>query len=155
MQESVAARQRALEGHHPSWVARTLDQALAAAARKWPGRDFVVTDDETFSYHRLDQWVTRLAHGLRDAGVGAGDHVALVMANYPEFIALKFAIARAGATAIPVNFLNRRDELAYVLEQSDACCLVTMDSFRNLDYLDMLDQLAPGWERAGGGARFP
>jgi fatty-acyl-CoA synthase len=155
MQESVAARQRALESRHPSWVARTLDQALAEAARKWPDRDFVVTEEETFSYHRLDQWVTRVAHGLRDAGLGVGDHVALVMANYPEFIALKFAIARAGATAIPVNFLNRRDELAYVLEQSDARCLVTMDSFRNLDYLDMLDDLAPGWERAGGGARFP
>jgi fatty-acyl-CoA synthase len=42
-----------------------------------------------------------------------------------------------------------------VLEQSDARCLVTMDRFRNLDYLDMLDQLAPGWQRAGGGARFP
>src|SRR5690606_12780453 len=97
----------------------------------------------------------RLAQGLHRAGIRPGDHVALVMANYPEFIALKFAISRAGATAVPINFLNRRDELSYVLEQSDARCLVTMDSFRNLDYLDMLDQLAPGWERAGGGARFP
>jgi len=154
-QESVVARQQALESRHPVWMARTLDQTLTRVARDWPERDFVVTDGVSLSYREVDAWVTRLAHGLQRAGVRPGDHVALVMANYPEFIALKFAISRAGATAIPINFLNRRDELAYVLEQSDARCLVTMDSFRNLDYLDMLDQLAPGWERAGGGARFP
>ncbi len=154
-QESVGQRQQALESRHPVWRPRTLDQLLADVAREWPERDLVITDARTYSYRDMDEWATRLAHGLRQAGVRRGDHVALVMANYPEFVALKFAISRAGATAVPINFLNRRDELAYVLEQSDARCLVTMDSFRNLDYLDMLDQLAPGWERAGGGARFP
>jgi fatty-acyl-CoA synthase len=153
--ESVAARQQALESRYPAWVGHTLDQKLAEIARRWPERDFVVTDHVSFSYREVDEWATRLAHGLQRAGVRPGDHVALVMANYPEFVALKFAISRVGATAIPINFLNRRDELAYVLEQSDTRCLVTMDSFRNLDYLEMLDELAPGWEREGGGARFP
>lgn len=155
MQESVAARQQALESRYPAWVPRTLDQLLSDVSHTWSDRDFVVTDRVTLTYRQVDQWVTRLANGLISAGMGPGDHVALVMANYPEFVALKFAISRIGATAVPVNFLNRRDELAYVLEQSNARCLVTMDSFRNLDYLDMLDQLAPGWERQGGGPRFP
>jgi fatty-acyl-CoA synthase len=57
--------------------------------------------------------------------------------------------------AVPINFLNRRDELAYVLRQSNATLLVTMDRFRDLDYLAMLDELAPGWERHGGGDQFP
>ena len=69
---------------------------------------------------------------------------ALVLANHPEFVALKFAISRAGAVCIPINFLNRRDELGYVLRQSGAVLLVTMDRFRDLDYLGMLDELAPG-----------
>ena len=155
MRKSVVERQQALESRHPAWVARTLDQALDEVARTWPDREFIVTDHVSFSYREVDQWATRLAYGLQHAGIRPGDHVALIMANYPEFVALKFAISRVGATAVPINFLNRRDELAYVLEQSDARCLVTMDSFRNLDYLEMLDQLAPGWERAGGGARFP
>jgi fatty-acyl-CoA synthase len=87
--------------------------------------------------------------------VRAGEHVALVMANYPAFAALKFAVAALGAVAVPVNILNRRDELGYVLRQSRAVVLVTMDRFRDLDYLQMLDQLAPGWETSGGGAAFP
>jgi hypothetical protein len=57
--------------------------------------------------------------------------------------------------AVPINFLLRRDELAYVLAQSDAAVLVTMDRFRDLDYLSFLDQLAPGWESAGGPRRAP
>ena len=89
------------------------------------------------------------------AGVRPGDHVGLLMANYPEFVAAKFAISRAGAVAVPVNFLNRRDELGYVLHQSDAVMLLTMDRFRGLDYLQFLDELAPGWESRGGDEAFP
>ena len=67
-----------------------------------------------------------------------------MLANYPEFVAIKFAIARIGAVMVPVNFLNRRDELAYVLRQSEASVLVTMDRFRGIDYVGALDELSPG-----------
>jgi len=34
--------------------------------------------------------------------VKAGDHVAVILANYPEYVAVKYAIARAGAVAVHV-----------------------------------------------------
>ena len=140
-----ADRQAALEQAKPAWNPLTLDQALSLAASEWPDNEFVVSERGCFSYRALDQWVTELAVGLVSKGVRKGDHVALLMANYPEFVALKFAIARAGAVAVPINFMNRRDELKYVLEQSDAVCLITMDRFRDLNYLDMLDDISPEW----------
>jgi len=140
-----ADRQAALEQAKPAWNPLTLDQALSLAASEWPDNEFVVSERGCFSYRALDQWVTELAVGLVSKGVRKGDHVALLMANYPEFVALKFAIARAGAVAVPINFMNRRDELKYVLEQSDAVCLITMDRFRDLNYLDMLDEISPEW----------
>jgi fatty-acyl-CoA synthase len=88
-------------------------------------------------------------------GVKPGDHVALLMANFPEFVAVKFAIALVGAVAVPINFLNKRDELAYVLKQSDAVMLITMDSFRNMPYWRYLDELVPDWQVQGGGDIFP
>jgi fatty-acyl-CoA synthase len=124
-------------------VAELLDSVTEAH----PDRPLVITDDRTYTYGEVQEWSARLAEGLRASGVGPGEHVALVMANYPEFAALKFAIARVGAVAVPVNYLLRRDELAYVLEQSDAVMLVTMNRFRNLDYLAALDEL--------GRRRFP
>ena len=153
--EPVRQRQAALEARYPRWVPRTLDSALDAAAKSFPDQPYVVTDDRSLTYRQVQDWSVRLAHGLVQAGVQPGDHVALLMANYPEFVAVKFAIARAGAVCIPVNFLNRRDELGYVLRQSNAVVLVTMDRFRNLDYLDMLDELCPGWESSLGGQAFP
>jgi fatty-acyl-CoA synthase len=151
----VAARQRDLWRRFPSWEARTLDQMLDAAAAEFADRPCIITDQQTWSYRDVQRWSERIAAGLVAAGVRPGHHVALLMANYPEFIAVKFAIARAGAVAVPINFLNRRDELGYVLRQSDAVLLITMDRFRGMDYLQSLDELAPGWERHGGGADFP
>jgi fatty-acyl-CoA synthase len=155
MAASIAERQNALVRRFPAWIARTLDQMLDAAAAAFPDRPYVVTDDRNYSYAEIRAWSERIAQGLAEAGIRPGDHVAMVMANYPEFVAAKFAIARAGAACVPVNFLNRRDELAYVLKQSDAKLLITMDRFRGLDYLKALDELVPGWETQGGGEALP
>ncbi|MBP6850999.1 MAG: AMP-binding protein [Rhodoferax sp.] len=152
---SVADRQQALWQRYPTWRPRTLDQTLDAIAAEFPHRPYVITDARSWTYREIQVWSERIAAGLVAAGVRPGDHVGLLMANYPEFVAVKFAIARVGAVTVPINFLNRRDELGYVLEQSDAALLITMDRFRNLDYLQFLDELAPDWEHQGGGTRFP
>ena len=155
MPATIAQRREALTQRIPTWTPLTLDQRLDHAAQEFGARDYVVTDPRTYSYLDIKVWSERIAGGLVEAGVRRGDHVAIVLANFPEFVAVKYAIARVGATCIPINFLNRRDELGYVLRQSDAVLLITMDQFRGLDYLTALDELAPGWERDGGGEAFP
>jgi fatty-acyl-CoA synthase len=77
----------------------------------------------------------------------------VVLANFPEFVPLKFAIARAGAVCVPLNFLYRRDELAYVLAQSQATALVTMDGFAGLDHLAALDEISADEHRRLDGLR--
>jgi len=152
---SVPDRQAALSRRFPEWRPLTLAEMLDAATEEFPDRPYLITDQRTWTYREMAQWVRQLAGGLIAAGVRPGEHVALVMANYPAFAALKFAIAAVGAVAVPVNILNRRDELAYVLRQSRAVMLVTMDRFRDLDYLGMLDEIAPGWETEGRGTALP
>ena len=152
---SVQARQQALRQRFPVWQPRSLDQLFDAMAAEFPARPCVITDQHQWSYAELKTWSERLAAGLQHAGVQAGEHVGLLMANYPEFVATKLAISRVGAVCVPINFLNRRDELGYVLKQSDCALLITLDSYRGLDYLQFLDELAPGWAASGGGAAFP
>src|SRR5438874_9777493 len=151
----VAGRRAALEAGRATWRPMTIARALDAAAERHPDRPFILTDDRTFTYAEVQHWSERVAAGLVALGVAPGDHVALVMANYPEYLAVKFAIARAGAVCVPVNYLFRRDELGYVLGQSDATVLVTMDGFRALDHVAALDGLAPGWPQGGGGEQLP
>ncbi|MGH8998287.1 MAG: AMP-binding protein, partial [Acidimicrobiia bacterium] len=151
----VAERRAALEAAHPVWRPMTIAGALDAAAAARPDAPLVLGDERSYTYGEVREWSRRIAAGLVALGVRPGDHVAMVMANYPEFVATKFAVARAGATCVPVNYLFRQHELGYVIDQSDATVLVTMDRFRDLDYVGALDALAPGWETGGGGERFP
>jgi fatty-acyl-CoA synthase len=133
------------------WEPVTLSGFLTRSAGKYGDRPFVITDERTASYAEIDAWATRLADGLAALGVGPGDRVGVLMANYLEFVPVKFAVARAGAVAIPFNYLYRQDELGYVLRQSRCSVLVTMTSFGGLDYLAMLDAIAPGWAAEGTG----
>ena len=152
---SLSVRQELLRQSYSVWQPMTLDDLLEKNAQEFPGRPFVITHNQSWTYAEMHSWVKRLAAGLINSGVKPGDHVAMLMANFPEFIAIKFAIAMVGAVAVPINFLNKRDELGYVLKQSDAVMLITMDRFRDLPYLKFLDELAPDWEVQGGGKTLP
>lgn len=145
MVPSIEARRAALREDVPTWHPRTLDKTFRDAARRYADRPLVLTDDRILTYAEADEWVTRLADGLASLGVRPGDRVGLLMANYLEFVPIKFALAAVGAVAIPFNYLYRRDELAYVLGQSRCSMLITMTGFAGLDYLEMLDDIAPGW----------
>jgi fatty-acyl-CoA synthase len=126
---------------------------LDEVARGHPDRPFVIAEQETLSYAELVDWSKRIARGLIALGVEPGEHVALVLPNGAAQIALRFAVARAGAVSVPINHLLRAAELGYVLEQSRAAALLTMEEFRDIDALDALDQIAPGWEERRGSAR--
>jgi fatty-acyl-CoA synthase len=148
-------RRRQLETRFPRWEPKTISQALDARVEDCGDQPLVITDERAYLYRDVQEWSRELAAGLIASGVRPGDHVALIMGNYPEFTALKYAIARVGATTIPINFLFRRAELAYVLEQSNARVLVVMNELRDLDYLAELDAIMPGWETRAGGKALP
>lgn len=149
---AVAERRAALEARHPTWVPRTTAQMLEVVTTEHPERPLVLGDERDHSYADIAGWSGRIAAGLMAIGVQPGDHVAVDMANGPEVVALKFAVARVGAVSVSINFLLRHEELAYVLAQSGARVLITMDRFRGLDYLDALDRIAPGWDGRDGDA---
>jgi fatty-acyl-CoA synthase len=143
--DDIEARRAALRARFGVWEPVTLSGFLTRSVQNFGDRPFVITDERTASYAEIDAWATRLAGGLAALGVRPGDRVGVLMANYLEFVPVKFAIARAGAVAIPFNYLYRQDELGYVLRQSRCSVLVTMTGFGGLGYPAMLDAIAPGW----------
>lgn len=151
----VEQRRVALDRAYPTWRSLTIHEALDDAAESYGSRPFVITDERSWTYAEMAAWSARIAAGLQLAGVTPGEKVAVVLGNHPEYIALKYAISRVGGVAVPLNVLNRKDELEYLLRQSDAVLLVTMDCFRGNDYMAALDAIAPGWEKAGGGSSLP
>jgi fatty-acyl-CoA synthase len=148
-------RREWLQARHRQWHSLTLSQALDAAAGEFGPLPLVITDAKSFTYSEIQNWSRAIAAGLIERGLSAGDHIALVMANFPEFVAIKYAIARIGAVAVPINFALRRQELKYILEQSDARALIIMDRLRDRDYLKDLDAIVPEWSESAGGALLP
>ncbi|WP_433709365.1 AMP-binding protein [Nocardia sp. CA-084685] len=139
-------RRKRLAERFPNWQPRSLGDWLHRCADEFGERPLVITDERTLTYRETADLATSLADGLAMLGIRPGDHVGVLMANYPEFVPVKFAIALAGAVAVPLNFLYRAEELAYVLGQSECRALITMTGFAGLDYLGMLDEVVPAWE---------
>ena len=152
---TVAERRAALDAANTPWRETTLSGYLDRQAERYGDRPLVVADDRQISYAEVAEMSVILAAGLADLGVRPGDHVAIVLGNYPEWPALKFAIARLGAVAVNLNYLLRTEELRYVLRQSDSRALVVMSQWRTLDHLAALDEMAHGWETSGGGQALP
>lgn len=138
--KSPAQRREELSVRHPAWEVRTISGHLDKIAHIYAARKLVITGGESHTYREIADWSRRLASGMIAMGIAPGDRVAIDLANFPEFVAVKFAIARAGAVCVPCNYLLRGGELAYVLGQSGAKLLVTMDQFRGHDYLADLER---------------
>ena len=67
----------------------------------------------------------RLAPALARRGVAKGDRVAVLARNSHAFAALRFALARLGAVLVPINFMLKADEVAYILRHAGARMLAT------------------------------
>lgn len=150
----IEERRALLRARHPVWTPLTVSTQFERAVDEFGDAPFLVTDQETWSYGEVWDKADRVARALIARGIGPGDRVALVMANYPEFVPLKMGIARTGATAVPLNYRYRAAELAYVLAQSESRILITMSRYAHVDFLSALDEIAPGW-RSGSQSVFP
>src|ERR1700744_182322 len=76
------------------------------------------------SYPELFGAALRASSGLAALGVGAGDRVPLLLRNSLEFLQASIATVPLGASAVPINWHWRGEEIAHVLADSGAKALV-------------------------------
>ncbi len=69
----------------------------------------------TITYRELDRETERIAAGLVRAGLRAGDRVAALLFNSPEFPLLWFGAAKAGIVLVPLNTALKGEILRYEL----------------------------------------
>ena len=97
---------------------------LAHHASRTPDKVMTVFDGEETTYGQMAGRAVALAGGLAQHGVGAGDVVALLSYNCPEFLETIFAANYLGAIAMPINWRLAAPEVRYILEHSGARALV-------------------------------
>ena len=92
-----------------------------------PDQPGVRCGERSSSYEELFSGALRATSALAALGVGAGDRVALLLRNSIEFLQASVATVPLGASAVPINWHWRGDEVAHVLADSRAKVLVVHD----------------------------
>ncbi|OCB21700.1 acyl-CoA synthetase [Mycobacterium intracellulare] len=80
----------------------------------------IVADGDAISYAQLHVRSRRVAALLHDAGLRRGDGIALVLPNRAEFLEITWGAQLSGLYYTPVNTHFIPDEVAYVIDDSDA-----------------------------------
>jgi acyl-CoA synthetase (AMP-forming)/AMP-acid ligase II len=98
------------------------------AADAVPEREALVVGARRLTFAKLEDRANRLAHHLAGRGIGPGDHVALYLENATEYLETMLAAWKLRAVTVNVNHRYVADELAYLLDDSDAVGVVTQPS---------------------------
>ena len=127
-----------MPAHHAFWPKRlpyqltapqtSLWMNLQISALRYPQKVALVFMGRTWSYSELQFEAEKIASALRKMGVQKGDRVVLDMQNCPQLVITHFAILRLDAVVVPVNPMNRTEELKhYILDPDTKVAVTTAD----------------------------
>jgi fatty-acyl-CoA synthase len=121
--------------HHRFWPKRlpyaismpatSLWENLANSARRYPDKAALVFFGRVLTYRQVLAQAERLAGHLHAMGVQRGDRVLLNLQNSPQLVIAHFAILRANAVVVPINPMNKAEELKHYITDPDARVAIT------------------------------
>ncbi|MBC6450153.1 non-ribosomal peptide synthetase [Actinokineospora xionganensis] len=104
---------------HELIAAQAVSTPDAVALRR--GAD---TETDIVTFRELDDEANRIAHWLRDRGVGPDVIVALRLPRGPELVTAMLAVLKAGGAFLPVDPDYPADRIAYMLEDSGTALVI-------------------------------
>ena len=142
-----------MKAHHRFWPARlphtlsvpetSLWDNLLISACRYPNKSALIFLGRRVSYRQLMDQAEKLAAYLQHLGVKKGDRVVLDMQNCPQLVMAHFAILRANAVVVPVNPMNRAEELKHCITDPDARVAITTADL-SAELAKASNQLPPG-----------
>ncbi len=121
----------------------TYAESISRIAHAHGTREAIIYRDQRYTFADLKKHVDEASARLASIGLKAGDKVAILLPNRPEFIWYWFGASQIGLVAVMLNTRLRRDELAYQLAQSDSRAIIVPGSGAFRDFLAELSDLAP------------
>jgi amino acid adenylation domain-containing protein len=109
---------------------RCIHELFEEQAGKTPDAVAVVFEGAHLTYGQLNAQANRLAHHLRQRGVGAESLVGLCMERSLDMAVGLVAILKAGGAYVPLDPLYPTERLAYMIETSGIEVLLTQDTLR-------------------------
>lgn len=110
---------------------RTIAELLRWRARRHPNLPITWFQGRTRTFGEMEVSASALAAGLvSNLGVQPGDRVAILDKNSDDYMELLFALDKAGAVAVPVNWRLTAGEVAQVVNDADPVALVVGEECR-------------------------
>lgn len=131
---SVEHRRKELAERFSPWQRKTVAEHVKAMCERYRERDYMYMGGETYTYGDVWNEAIMIAKGMMALGVKRRDHVAVLMDNHPTYPAFMFAASIVGAVFVPINSMLAKDEVAYILNQSDARYLFVQQSGRTREH---------------------
>jgi long-chain acyl-CoA synthetase len=100
---------------------------FGSCVQRDPGAALIRYFDGALTRREVDDLSSAFAAGLADAGLAAGDRVALFLQNVPQFIIAMLGTWKAGGIAVAVNPMNKERELDLILRDCGATVLVCLE----------------------------
>jgi fatty-acyl-CoA synthase len=129
--EDISARRAALDARFNNWPRNTIATHFYQACSTYPERMYIQTDNDSITYKETWELAKNYAKALINLGVKRRDHVAMLMENDVVYPALMIACSMVGAVFIPINTMLSKNELKYILTQSDARYLIMHQATKN------------------------
>lgn len=104
-----------------------MGELLRHAADRYAERRFVCVGKDEASYGDIEKLSDRLSGGLQHIGVRKGDRVAIILPNCMEYIVSMFAIAKLGATQVPISTYLKGEFLRHQLAESQSAFIIADD----------------------------
>lgn len=98
-------------------------------ARRWPDKEAVCFENARVTYGALDDASDKVAAGLAERGVRAGENVGVLMTNRPEFVEIMFGILKAGGVITLLNIRQTAKELVHPVLDSGMRFIFTEEKF--------------------------
>lgn len=92
----------------------------------WEGEDGT---SKSFTYEELDNWVSRVANGLKHAGIEKGDRVTIYMPMIPETVVAMLAVMKIGAITSPIFSGFAADAVMTRVQAAQSKMIITADGF--------------------------
>lgn len=128
------------QGFYPD---QTVQAAFAAHAHRHPDRPAVLSPDGTVSYGQLLDAACRIAAGLRERGIVAGDVVAYQLPNSWHCCAIDLGVAMLGATVAPFPPGRGRLDIESLLKRCSARAVIVAAPQGDLALCPVIEDLRP------------
>jgi len=113
------------------YKAETLPQLLRNAAKEYPKHKAIHFMGKELTFKQTFEKARNLAAYLQETGITKGDRVAVMLPNIPQTVISFYAIMLAGAIVVPVNPLYKEREIEFILNDSGAKAIITLDILYN------------------------